>query len=229
MALSRLLSVPILLAAACAFAADPVPCYWPGAVAGQCTPIDPAATAGQWTLWDTQPAPGHAFRRHADWPSVSGNPLPGMDPRYLWLAEQRVDPPSIDSRLQTIPYPCPETVSLTAYTITTTCEAQVRPAAELHGAVANAAAERIEAALAAIGFSDPADLVRAFALVQARAQGQTLTAAQSDWLAALAGAGIEYVDQVRAVQASIDAWIDAHPGQLPDIGPSVWPAIPGAE
>lgn len=218
-----LLITALAAAVASATAADLPTCHLPDADPAACIHVERDATAGQWVLWHV---PDSTAVRGRTYPVADGGPVIGMDPAYRWLLAVRHEPPEIDTRLQIIPYPCPESADLTTGILTTTCTAQVRPAAELHGAVANAAQSRISEAMGAIGLRDPADQIRAIALLHAARSGAVLTSAQETWLAGLAQAGVEYVDAVRVVQGDIDAWIDAHPGQMPDIGPAVWPPLP---
>jgi hypothetical protein len=196
------------------------------AAAGITYPVDREATRGRWAIWDLQTA--SAFRRGADWPVADGGPIPGLDPRYAFLLQVLIEPPTIDSRLQEIAYPCPEVADLTAATLTTTCTATVRDPAALRSAAENAAQARISEAMGLLGLRDPADQVRAIGLLLQARQGVVLNVAQEAWLAGLGVAGVEYIDQVRAKQAEIDAWITAHPGQIPDLGASVWPPLPRA-
>jgi len=213
---------PLLL---CAALAASLP-----ALAAITYPVDVPGTAGQWAIWDTQASAGHptgqVFRRNIAWPVADGGPVPGLDPRYVFLRMTRVEPPVIDSRLQEIAYPCPEVADIQANTLLTTCTASVRPPADLITAVENAAQARIEAAVGALGIRNPADLLRGVALLEAARRGTVLTEPQSAWLQALGAAGVEYVDQVRAAQAVIAAWIASHPGEIPDLGESVWPPLP---
>lgn len=221
---------PLIVAALAALAAGPVladlpTCHLPDAVAATCVHVDRDATAGQWVLWHvatSTPTRGRTY------PVADGGPIPGMDPAYRMLLGIRVEPPEIDSRFQAIPAQCPEQVDLAVGTLTTTCTATVRNPADLKGAVDNAAGERIAAAMSILGLRDPADQIRALGLFNAWRHGQTLTADQEAWLTALGNAGVAYVDAVREVQAAIETWIDQHPGQIPDVGPAVWPPLPSA-
>lgn len=188
------------------------------------TPEEVSATLGRWTIWDTQD--NVPFRRHISWPVAEGGPIPGLDPRYAFLLEVAELPPEIDGRLQSIPVPCPETIDLAEHTITTVCTAQVRPAAELRAACENEAQRRIRAALDAYGLHTLSDSVLAIALLQAARKGQVLTADQEAWLDAVSAVGLAYIGEVREAQSALDLWIDTNPGEIPDIGPLSWPALP---
>jgi len=207
-----------ILAAACA-AALALP-----ALAEITYPVDVQATKGRWTIWDLQTSSVHA--EHRTWPVANGGPLVAPDPRYAWLLEVRLDPPDYDSRLRKIAYPCPKAVDLVAATITETCSAVVRDPEELHTAVLNAAQERIDTALTQLGLLDPADQMRAIGLMQKARRGAVLTAEQEAWLDDLAANSIEYIDEVRARQKQIDAWIDANPGKVPVLNGGLWPRLP---
>jgi hypothetical protein len=39
---------------------------------------------------------------------------------------------------------------------------------------------------------------------------------------------VDHLDAIDAAAAQIVAWINAHPGELPDIGDAQWPAAPSA-
>lgn len=190
-------------------------------------PVDVDATAGRWTIWDTQT--GQPLLQHRNWPVADGGPVPGLDPRYAYLLEVRDEPPEIDTRLWVIEYPCPTVADVAGNTLTTTCDAELRPGDELKGAVKNVANERINEAIEMYGFTDPGDYARALALMQAARNQQVLSTEQEEFLDGLSIVGLDYIDSVRAVQAEIETWIDEHPGQAPDIGDAVWPPLPTAE
>jgi hypothetical protein len=188
-------------------------------------PVDREATREQWALVQKVDGVWTVFRRDADWPDAEGRPVP-VPPDYAWVHQERVDPPEIDSRLQDIIYPCPEVIDVVAETVTTTCTAVLRPQAELVSAIENAAQDRISEALDVLGLRDPSDLWRVVALLTAERAGQVLTADQSSWLDDVGEAARAYVDAVRARQSAIEAWVIAHPGQVPAIGPDEWPPLP---
>lgn len=186
-----------------------------------------AATAGRWSLIDT--VTGLRLRDHVTWDMPDGSAPVDLDPRYVWVLEIRHEPPAIDTRFASIPAQCPVAVDLESHERVTTCAAVVRPAAELKGSVENVAQARIAEALRQLGLRDPADQIRAIALLQAARGGAVLSSDQEAWLSSVASAGTDQIDQVRAVQSSLDAWIDEHPGEIPDVSCAVWPRLPSGE
>jgi hypothetical protein len=189
-------------------------------------PIDVDATRGQWALVRQAGGTWTVFRRNADWPIADGSAVTGMAADYRWVQQVRIEPPEIDSRLQEVIYPCPEVIDVVAETLTTTCVATLRPVPELVAAVTDAAQQRIIEALTLLGLQDPTDLWRVVAMLTAERAGQTLTAEQDAWLDDVGAVARAYVDAVRARQAEITAWVEAHPDQVPSIGPAEWPPLP---
>lgn len=196
-------------------------------------PVDRAGTAGQWAIWYDADGfgagdQGAVFRRGVSWPVADGGPIQGLDPHYAYLLMVRSEPPAIDERLQAIAYPCPESPDFAASTLATTCTAAVRSAAELVAAVRNEAATRKAAVLAAYGIQSPSDQTRALALLIAERGGQQVGEADADWLNDLGAVGLDYLDAIDDRAAEIEAWIIAHPGEIPAIGDAEWPALPVA-
>lgn len=195
-------------------------------------PIARAATAGQWARWHVPT--DKLYDRGLTWPRTDGQPLQGASPDYAWVLERRVEPPDTDRRFRG--YACGEpVVALDALpadgtarigTLTTVCEAPVLPAADLKTAVSQVAEERVSEAATMLGIRSPADLLMAISALERRTAGITLRADEAALLDALADDVREYIAQVYVAEAALHAWIDAHAGLVPDVGPASWPPLP---
>ncbi len=207
------------------------------AIAGPTADLTPQQRLGAtWTIWldpdGDGPDAGGVFRRDMQWGrdlNAAGEyvelPCATEGPCYTWLRQVRTEPPAIDSRLQQIAYPCPESApDLAAESLATVCTATVRPEADLLTAVRNEQATRQTAALAAYGIASPTDQTRAIGLLLAERAGQTISADDDMWLDGLGAVGLDCLDQIADRATEIQAWVVGNPGQVPALGDAEWPS-----
>jgi hypothetical protein len=187
-------------------------------------PVDRVNT--RWTFWRLSTET--VVSRDLVWPDKDGGPIPGLDPDVVPLRQVPAPQTPIDPRLQVLVQAASPVVDLDASTIAPAVTVALRPEQELIDAVRSEAGRRKQAALTAYGIAEPADAYRAVGLVEARANGQVLTAQQADWLAGVRIVSVDHLDAIDAAAAQIVAWINEHPGELPDIGDAQWPAAPSA-
>lgn len=202
-------------------------------------PIDVTATARQWASYRISTSEVLAWG--LSWPRSDGGPRQGAAPdiAYLLVSDPRPTSDDTDVRFRDI-VAGPVTIEVDPLpdgapadqgrvgSLTRTYTTPLKAPDQILAAVSEVATSRMAAAVEVMGIRTPSDILLAVNAVRRKADGLPLNTRQQALLDRLGLQTQEWLDSLDAAEQAILAWCVAHPGEMPDVSESAWPALPTA-